>query len=68
MAAVTWSVDSTSTPRWSRRVAGRFTFDEDELERRLGDGEVRVPRPAFGELGAEQLGVEGDRAFEVGDA
>ena len=43
-------------------------LDEDELERRLRDREVGVAGAALGGLGAEQLGVEGDGAFEVGDA
>jgi len=42
-------------------------LDEDELERRLGDGEVGVPGLDFGGLGVEQLGVEGDCGIEVID-
>jgi hypothetical protein len=34
----------------------------------FGDGEVGVAGTALGGLGAEQLGVEGDGAFQVGDA
>jgi hypothetical protein len=34
-------------------------LQQDELERRLGDGEVGVAGPALGGLGAEQGGVEG---------
>ncbi|EGJ73764.1 putative Glyoxalase/bleomycin resistance protein/dioxygenase [Streptomyces sp. Tu6071] len=45
----------------------RLALDEDELERRRGDGEVRVSGAALGGLDAEHLGVEGDRCFEVGD-
>jgi hypothetical protein len=43
-------------------------LDQDELERRLGDREVGVAGAALGGLGAEQLGVERDGAFQVGDA
>jgi hypothetical protein len=41
-----------------------LAFNEDELERGLGDGEVGVAGAALGGLGAEELGVEGDRAFQ----
>ncbi len=40
-------------------LAGR-SFDEDELERWLGDREVGVAVAEFGRLGAEQLAIEGD--------
>jgi hypothetical protein len=43
-------------------------FEQDELERRLGDREVGVAGTALGGPGAEQPAVEGDRAFQVGDA
>jgi hypothetical protein len=43
-------------------------LDQDELERRGGDGEVRVALAALGRFGAEQLGVEDDRRLQVGDA
>ena len=42
-------------------------FDEDELERRLGDGEVGVAGTHLGGLGVEELGVELDGLLEVGD-
>jgi DNA-binding transcriptional ArsR family regulator len=38
----------------------RRAFEQDELERRLGDGEVGVAGTALGGLGAEQLRVEGE--------
>jgi hypothetical protein len=44
------------------------SLEQDELERRLGDREVGVAGPPLGRLGAEQLGVEGDRGLQVGDA
>ena len=40
---------------------------QDELERRVGDGEVGVARPALGRLGAEELGVELDGLVDVAD-
>jgi hypothetical protein len=49
--------------------AGRLggVLDQDQLERRLGDGEVGVAGPDFGRFGGEQLGVEGDCFVKVGD-
>ena len=41
-------------------------LDQDQLQRRLGDGEVRVARPDLRRLGGEQLRVEVDRRVEVG--
>ena len=49
-------------------VLAGLALDEDELERRGGDGEVGVAGAALGRFGAEELGVEGDGAFEVGYA
>ena len=46
-------------------VAG--VLDENELERRLGDGEVRVAGPDLGRLGVEEPGVERDRRRQVVD-
>jgi hypothetical protein len=48
-------------------VLTALALDQDEIERRLGDGEVRIAGPTLGRRGAEQLRVEGDRAFEVGN-
>ena len=42
-------------------------LNEDELEGRLGDGEVGVAGAELGRLGAEQLAVEGDGLVEVLD-
>src|SRR5580693_6038604 len=42
-------------------------FQQDQLQRRLGDGEVGVPGPALGGLGTEQRGVERDRLVDVVD-
>src|SRR6266700_6136909 len=42
-------------------------LQQDQLERRLGDGEVGVAGPALGRLGAEQLGVEADGLVDVVD-
>jgi len=42
-------------------------LQQDELERRLGDGEVGVAGPALGGLGAEQSGVEADGLVDVVD-
>jgi hypothetical protein len=69
VAAVTSSVDATSTPRWSIRVGSPArTLEQDQLQRRLGDGEVRVAGPALRRRRVEQAGVEGDGRVEVGDA
>jgi hypothetical protein len=46
----------------------RDALEQDELERRLGDGEVGVAGAALSGLGAQQPGVEGDRGLQVGDA
>jgi hypothetical protein len=51
-----------------KTAQGWWPFDQDELERRPGDGEVGVAAAALGGLRAEELGVEGDGAFQVGDA
>ena len=40
-------------------------LDEDQLERRFGDGEVGVPGPHLGRFGGEELGVELDRGIEL---
>src|SRR5262249_11088639 len=42
-------------------------FQQHQLERRLGDGEVGVAGPDLGRLGAEQLAVEGDGLADVVD-
>ena len=42
-------------------------LNEDELEGRLGDGEVGVAGAELGRLGTEQLAVEGDGLVEVLD-
>jgi hypothetical protein len=44
-----------------------LAFEQDQLQRRLGDGEIRIPRAALGRRSAEQLGVEVDRRLKVGD-
>ena len=41
-------------------------FDEDELEWRVGDGEVGVSGFALGGLRGEQLGVELDGLVDIG--
>ena len=48
-------------------AAGARVLDEDELERRLGHGEVGVAGLALGRLRAEQAAVEVDRRLEVVD-
>src|SRR5450759_545795 len=40
-------------------AAGARVLDEDQLQRRVVDGEVGVPRAALGRHGGEELGVEG---------
>lgn len=56
-----------------RRRGGRcgslvaLAFQRDELDRRLGDGEGGVAGAESGRFGAEQLAVEGNGAFQVGD-
>ena len=45
-----------------------LALEQDELERRLGDGEVGVAGTALGRLGVEEPRVEGDGGVEVGDA
>jgi hypothetical protein len=42
-------------------------LQQHELERRLGDGEVGIPGPHLGGLGAEQLAVERDGLTQVID-
>jgi hypothetical protein len=42
-------------------------LQQDQLERRLGDGEVGVAGPALGGPGAEQLGLEADGFVDVVD-
>jgi hypothetical protein len=42
-------------------------FDEDKLQRGIGDGEVGVARADLGRLCSEELRVEGDGLVEVGD-
>jgi hypothetical protein len=41
-------------------------FEEDELERGFGDGEVGVAGTTLGRLDTEELGVELHRSIEVG--
>ena len=67
IAAATSSVDSTSTPMWFSDAGLAHAGEQDQLERRIGDGEVGVPVADLGRLGPEQLGVELDRGVEVGD-
>jgi DNA-binding transcriptional ArsR family regulator len=40
-------------------------LEQDQLQRRVGDGEVGVAGAALGRLGLEQLAVEGDRGVQV---
>jgi hypothetical protein len=62
-------VFSTSTPEVVEpRRLRVLAFEQDELERGLGVGEVRVAGAALGRFGAEQLAVERNRGFQVGDA
>ena len=42
-------------------------FEQDQLQGRVVDGEVRVAGALFVRLDAEQLGVEGRRGFDVVD-
>jgi ArsR family transcriptional regulator len=42
-------------------------FEQDKLERRFGDGEVRIAGTSLRRLGAEELGVEVDGAVEIVD-
>jgi len=44
-----------------------WVFQQDQLERGLGDREVGVARPELGGLGAEQLRIEGDGLIDVVD-
>jgi hypothetical protein len=50
------------------RGLARLPLEQDQLQRRRGDGEVGVAGPALGRNGVEQLRVELDRGVEVGDA
>jgi hypothetical protein len=50
-----------------RRAASAGALDEDELQRRFGDGEVGVAGSPLGRLGTEQLRVELDGLVDVGD-
>ncbi|GEC10458.1 hypothetical protein SSP24_81130 [Streptomyces spinoverrucosus] len=45
----------------------RGAFDQDELERGIGDGEVGLAVAEFGGPGAEQLAVEGHGRVEIWD-
>ena len=42
-------------------------LQQDELQRRLGNGEVRVAGADLGRLDAKQLGIEGDGFVDVAD-
>jgi hypothetical protein len=42
-------------------------FQQHQLERRLGDREVRITGPELGRLGAEQLRIEGNSLVDVVD-
>src|ERR1700678_4140747 len=42
-------------------------LNQDQLQRRVGDGEVGVSGLTLGRFGPEQLGVELDRRVDVGD-
>src|SRR5260370_1079158 len=44
-----------------------LAFEEHQLQRRLGDGEVCIARAALSRPGAEQPGVEVDRRLKVSD-
>ena len=54
-AAPTSSVDSDLDAEVVQRARLAVALDEHELQRRLGDGEVRVAGPHLGRLGGEQL-------------
>ena len=60
------SVSTAAVPSTARRGGSRCRPDrvlqQDELERRLADGEVGVAGPALGGLGAVQPGVRGTTA------
>src|SRR4051812_15695145 len=45
-----------------------LAFDQDELERWLGDGEVCIAGPALRRCGVEEPGVEVNGGVEVADA
>jgi hypothetical protein len=45
----------------------RGAFDQDELERGLGEGEVGVAVAEFGGFGVEELAVEGHGRVQVRD-
>jgi hypothetical protein len=49
------------------RAALTGALEQDEFERRVGDGEVRVPGPGLGRLDTEQLRVERGRGLDVVD-
>ena len=46
---------------------GAGVLEQHELERGIGDGEVRVARAALGRLGGEQLRVKVDGLVDVRD-
>ena len=49
------------------RAAVAGVLDQDELQGRFDNGEVRIARLDLGRRGVEQLGVEGDGLVEVVD-
>ena len=66
-AATTSSAVSVSTPRWLMDAGLALALEEDQLQGRVGDGEVGVAGPGLGGLDAEHAGVEVDGLVEVGD-
>ena len=47
--------------------ACRAVLKQDQLQRRVRNGEVGIARPALGRFGAEKLGVELDRFLDIAD-
>ena len=62
-----WVTGAPGGERWEIYTVLAGVLQQDELERRLGDGEVGVAGPALGRLGAEQPGIEADRLVDVVD-
>ena len=61
----TSSVDSHLDAEVVQRSGRACALDEHQLQRRLGDREVRVPGAELGRLGREELRVEADGGVEV---